>query len=214
MEEMSIVESHNRICEEIRRASTPEEIKAVYGNVKDFKETYGRVDTATVDSLSKRFETKLSAMLEDNDAVYQKLFEKVNAINNREYDFTADKDASAQVQNKALQMMAKLPSARTAANTTIITDTLSKAINSGVIGSRAVLELLKYPAYAEMVSVPLREQAIDGSKTEEQRAYEKVKAAELRQAQKALAEVFSQGYRLRLLNKSVARANRPSVFSR
>ena len=84
-----------------------------------------------------------------------------------------------------------------------ITKVLTDSINSGVIGSKAVLELLKYPAYADMVSAKIRERAFEGSKSSAEQAFDRLKESELKEAEQGLASVYMRGFHLRNIEKQV-----------
>lgn len=94
-----------------------------------------------------------------------------------------------------------------------ITKVLTDSINSGVIGSKAVLELLKYPAYADMVSAKIRERAFEGSKSSAEQAFDRLKEAELKEAEQGLASVYMQGFHLRNIEKQVNAFKKPSAWN-
>ena len=90
---------------------------------------------------------------------------------------------------------------------------LTDSINSGVIGSKAVLELLKYPAYADMVSAKIRERAFEGSKSSAELAFDRLKESELKEAEQGLASVYLQGFHLRNIEKQVNAFKKPSAWN-
>ena len=94
-----------------------------------------------------------------------------------------------------------------------ITKILNDSINSGVIGSKAVLELLKYPAYADMVSAKIRERAFEGSKSSAEQAFDRLKESELKEAEQGLASVYMQGFHLRNIEKQVNAFKKPSAWN-
>lgn len=94
-----------------------------------------------------------------------------------------------------------------------ITKVLTDSINSGVIGSKAVLELLKYPAYADMVSAKIRERAFEGSKSSAEQAFDRLKESELKEAEQGLASVYMQGFHLRNIEKQVNAFKKPSAWN-
>ena len=94
-----------------------------------------------------------------------------------------------------------------------ITKILNDSINSGVIGSKAVLELLKYPAYADMVSAKIRERAFEGSKSSAEQAFDRLKESELKEAEQGLASVYLQGFHLRNIEKQVNAFKKPSAWN-
>ena len=94
-----------------------------------------------------------------------------------------------------------------------ITKVLTDSINSGVVGSKAVLELLKYPAYADMVSAKIRERAFEGSKSSAEQAFDRLKESELKEAEQGLASVYMQGFHLRNIEKQVNAFKKPSAWN-
>ena len=120
-----------------------------------------------------------------------------NESGNRAYDYANEKDDTQAVQSKALQLMSQMPKVMNSNHANRITKVLTDSINSGVIGSKAVLELLKYPAYADMVSAKIRERAFEGSKSSAEQAFDRLKESELKEAEQGLASVYMQGFHLR-----------------
>ena len=118
-----------------------------------------------------------------------------------------------QVQSKALQLMSQMPKVMNSNHANRITKVLTDSINSGVIGSKAVLELLKYPAYADMVSAKIRERAFEGSKSSTEQAFDRLKESELKEAEQGLASVYMQGFHLRNIEKQVNAFKKPSAWN-
>lgn len=77
------------------------------------------------------------------------------------------------------------------------------AIKSGVVGCKAVLALIQYPAYADMVNERQKAKAVDGSKSDAQKAFEHAMGLTQREYAKQCAELYHEGARLRRLNKRV-----------
>ena len=94
-----------------------------------------------------------------------------------------------------------------------INRTLNDSINSGVIGSKAVLELLKYPAYAGSISATIRERAFNGSKSAAEHAFDRLKETERKNVEQALASMYLQGYRLRKSQKRLASFKKPTAWN-
>lgn len=140
-------------------------------------------------------------------------FSKEELIRNRAYDYANEKDDTQAVQSKALQLMSQMPKVMNSNHANRITKVLTDSINSGVIGSKAVLELLKYPAYADMVSAKIRERAFEGSKSSAEQAFDRLKESELKEAEQGLASVYMQGFHLRNVEKQVNAFKKPSAWN-
>lgn len=138
---------------------------------------------------------------------------RVEEIRNRGYDYANEKDDTQAVQSKALQLMSQMPKVMNSNHANRITKVLTDSINSGVIGSKAVLELLKYPAYADMVSAKIRERAFEGSKSSAEQAFDRLKESELKEAEQGLASVYMQGFHLRNIEKQVNAFKKPSAWN-
>ena len=114
---------------------------------------------------------------------------------------------------KHLKDMSQMPKVMNSNHANRITKVLTDSINSGVIGSKAVLELLKYPAYADMVSAKIRERAFEGSKSSAEQAFDRLKESELKEAEQGLASVYMQGFHLRNIEKQVNAFKKPSAWN-
>ena len=114
---------------------------------------------------------------------------------------------------KHLKDMSQMPKVMNSNHANRITKVLTDSINSGVIGSKAVLELLKYPAYADMVSAKIRERAFGGSKSSAEQAFDRLKESELKEAEQGLASVYMQGFHLRNIEKQVNAFKKPSAWN-
>lgn len=201
MNNLSVVEQYNRLYESIRKAKTDVDVRTIFGTVKEFANIYKDVDATSVKQICDKFLIKVRELVEENDTVYEHLNTKVESIRNRAYDYKGENDVTVAVQNKVLQLMAQLPKVKTSANSGMIANTIAESIRSGEVGSKAVLELLKYPAYADMVSVRQRDEALIGCKSEAERKFDKSKAYDLQKAEKALTDVYLQSYHLRNIEK-------------
>ena len=149
---LTIVENYNKLFEQIAKAKTVDDVRSLVASVKDFISVYKRVDKNMVNEVYGKLQSKLQDMVAENAFVYERMNSKVEEIRNRGYDYANEKDDSQAVQSKALQLMSQMPKVMNSNHANRITKILNDSINSGVIGSKAVLELLKYPAYADMVS--------------------------------------------------------------
>ena len=210
---MTIVESYNKLFEQIAKAKTIDDVRTLVASVKGFISMYKRVDKNMVNEIYDKFQTKLKDMVAENAFVYERMNGKVEEIRNRGYDFAQEKDDSQAVQTKALQIMSQMPKQMNNTNANRITKILNDSINSGVVGSKVVLELLKYPAYADMVSVKVRERAFEGSKSATEQAFDRLKEAELKDAEQALASVYLQGFHLRNIEKQVNAFKKPTTWN-
>lgn len=210
---LTIVENYNKMLEQIRKAKTIDDVRILVANVRDFISVYKRVDKNMVNEIYGKLQSKLQDMVAENAFVYDRMNNRVEEIRNRSYDYTNEKDDSQAVQNKLLQLMAQMPKTMNSNHANRITKVLNDSINTGVIGSKAVLELLKYPAYADMVSTKIRERAFEGSKSATEQAFERLRESEMREAEQALASVYMQGFHLRKMAKQVDAFKRPSNWN-
>lgn len=207
---LTIVENYNKLFEQIRQAKTSDDIRILIERIKDFTSVYKKADNAMVNKIYEQFQTQLKSLIEENSFVYERMLSKVNEARGCAYDFAGEADDSQAVQNRTWQLMAQLPKIRTTANANAITAIISHTVNSGVIGSKAVLELLKLPAFADMVSEKYRQKAFEGSKTPAQLSFERLKKDSLKEAEHALSSVYTQGFHLRNMEKQVNAFMQPS----
>ena len=195
--EPTIIERHNALFEQIEAAKTADDVRVLVEAVKGFIVSYKSVDKAMTKRIYEKLLNKVNDMVAENELVYQRINTRLEEATNRAYDFSGEKDDSQAVQSKMLQLMSQMPKVINSNNLNRINKTLNYSINSGVIGSKAVLELLKYPAYADSISVTIRERAFNGSKSAAERAFDNLKEIERKKVGQALASVCLQGYHLR-----------------
>lgn len=195
---LTIVENYNKLLEQFRKTKTIDDVRILVANVRDFISVYKRVDKNMVNEIYEKLQGKLHDMVAENAFVYDRMNNRVEEIRNRGYDYANEKDDTQAVQSKALQLMSQMPKVMNSNHANRITKILNDSINSGVIGSKAVLELLKYPAYADMVSAKIRERAFEGSKSS---------------AEQGLASVYLQGFHLRNIEKQVNAFKKPSAWN-
>lgn len=210
---LTIVENYNKLLEQFRKTKTIDDVRILVANVRDFISVYKRVDKNMVNEIYEKLQGKLHDMVAENAFVYERMNNRVEEIRNRIYDSANEKDDSQAVQNKLLQLMAQMPKTMNSNHANRITKVLNDSINTGVIGSKAVLELLKYPAYADMVSTKIRERAFEGSKSATEQAFERLRESEMREAEQALASVYMQGFHLRNIEKQVNAFKKPSAWN-
>ena len=215
---LTIVENYNKLLEQFRKAKTIDDVRILVASVRDFISVYKRVDKNMVNEIYGKLQSKLQDMVAENAFVYDRMNNRVEEIRNRAYDYANEKDDTQVVQNKALQLMSQMPKVMNSNHANRITKVLTDSINSGVIGSKAVLELLKYPAYADMVSAKIRERAFEGSKSSAEQAFDRLKEselkeAELKEAEQGLASVYMQGFHLRNIEKQVNAFKKPSAWN-
>lgn len=210
---ITIIESYNKLSGQIAKAKTVDDVRTLVASVKEFISMYKRVDKNMVNEVYDKFQNKLKDMVAENAFVYERMNNKVEEIRNRGYDFAKEKDDSQAVQAKALQIMSQMPKQMNNTNANRITKILNDSINSGVVGSKAVLELLKYPVYADMVSAKVRERAFEGSKSATEQAFDRLKESELKETEQALASVYMQGFHLRNIEKQVNAFKKPTTWN-
>ena len=205
---LTIVENYNKLLEQFRKTKTIDDVRILVASVRDFISVYKRVDKNMVNEIYEKLQGKLQDMVAENAFVYDRMNNRVEEIRNRGYDYANEKDDTQAVQSKALQLMSQMPKVMNSNHANRITKLLNDSINSGVIGSKAVLELLKYPAYADMVSAKIRERAFEGSKSSAEQAFDRLKEAE-----QGLASVYMQGFHLRNIEKQVNAFKKPSAWN-
>ena len=210
---LSIIENYNSLLNQIRTAKSVDDIRSATETAKDFISTYKRVDKSMTNEVYSQLKSKVSDMVSENEFVYQRTNARVEDVRNRGYDYAGEKDDTQAVQTKTLQLMSQMPKALSDTHANRITKVLNDSINSGVIGSKAVLELLKYPAYADVVSATIRERAFEGSKTPAQQSFDRLKESDLREAEQALASVYMQGFHLRNIEKNVTAFKKPTTWN-
>lgn len=199
---LNVVQRNNELFHRIEKA-TVEDISDLFYDVKDFYDECKGVDNISVKRIVDKYIQKFQQMLSDNATAYKKKWEKLEEAKNELYDFSGEEDDTAAVKTMLLQIMGQLPKANNKANAFTIATVINKALQSGVVGCKAVLALAQYPAYADMVSVRQKEKAVDGSKSKAQKAFEHAMGLTQTEYGKQCVELYHQGARLRRLNKRV-----------
>lgn len=202
MANLNVVQRHNELCKQIRNA-TVENISELFYDVRDYYTECKEIDSVSAKRIIDKYVEKFQQMLNANAVAYNKKNERLNEVKNERYDFSGEKDDKGAVQTMTLQLMGSLPKVSNKANAYVINTAIDNAIKSGVVGCKAVLALAQYPAYADMVNERQKAKAVDGSKSDAQKAFEH--AMEMTQAEygKQCVELYHQGARLRRLNKRV-----------
>lgn len=211
--EPTIIERHNTLFRQIEAAKTADDVRVLVEAVKGFIVSYKNVDKAMTKRIYEKLLNKVNDMVVENEFVYQRINTRLEEATNRAYDFSGEKDDSQAVQSKLLQLMSQMPRVINSNNLNRINRTLNDSINSGVIGSKAVLELLKYPAYAGSISATIRERAFNGSKSAGEHAFDRLKETERKNVEQALASVYLQGYRLRKSQKRLVSFKKPTAWN-
>lgn len=201
MANISLIQRYNDLNNSIRKAKTYKEMNGLDTDVREFYSECKDVDNEYATRILDMYVNKLHEMVSDNSAAYDTLHKKMDEIKSRGYDFDGEKDDTAAVQTKMLQLMGQLPKTKTKANAYVITNTINEVIASGVIGCKAVLSLVGYPAYADMVDERQRLHAVEGSKSAAQRAAENGNKLMLEMFGKECADVFNEGFKFRGLEK-------------
>ena len=211
--EPTIIERHNALFGQIEAAKTADDVRVLVEAVKSFIVSYKSVDKVMTKRIYEKLLNKVNDMVVENEFVYQRINTRLEEATNRAYDFSGEKDDSQAVQSKMLQLMSQMPKVINTNNLNRINKTLNDSINSGVIGSKAVLELLKFPAYADSISATIRERAFNGSKSAAEHAFDRLKETERKKVEQALAFVYLQGYRLRNSQKRLVSCKKPTVWN-
>lgn len=154
---LTIVENYNKLLEQFRKTKTIDDVRILVASVRDFISVYKRVDKNMVNEIYGKLQSKLQDMVAENAFVYDRMNNRVEEIRNRAYDYANEKDDTQVVQSKALQLMSQMPKVMNSNHANRITKVLTDSINSGVIGSKAVLELLKYATLLNYLEVNIIE---------------------------------------------------------
>lgn len=202
MANLNVVQRHNSLFNRIEKVSV-EDINDLFYDVKDFYAECKEVDSISVKRIVNKYIEKFQQLVEVNAVAYNKKNEKLNEAKNERYDFAGEKDDTVAVQAMTLQLMGSLPKANNMANAYAINTTIDNTIKSGVVGCKAVLALIQYPVYAEMVSERQKAKAVEGSKSDAQKAFEHAMGLMQREYAKQCVELYHEGARLRRLNKRV-----------
>lgn len=202
MANLNLVQRHNSLFNRIEKA-TVEDISDLFYDVKDFYAECKEIDSFSAKRIVDKYVEKFQQMLNDNAAAYDKKNEKLNEAKNERYDFSGEKDDTGAVQTMTLQLMGSMPKVSNKANAHIIDTAIDNAIKSGNVGCKAVLALIQYPAYADMVNERQKTKAVEGSKSSAQRAFESLMEKIQTEYGKQCVALYHQGARLRRLNKRV-----------
>lgn len=200
---ISLIQQYNDLFNGISRAKTVEDMRTLETTVKGFYNDYKGADMESALRIVNMYADKLHGIVADNSVAFDKLNEKLSNIKGREYDFAGEKDDTAAVQTRMLQLMGQLPRTKTAANASGIKNTINEVIGSGVVGSKAVLQLMGYPAYTDMVDDMQKRNAVEGSKSEAQKVAERYNDTEYQKVSGECAEVYNTGFILRGMAKNL-----------
>jgi hypothetical protein len=212
MKDNNIISRYNKLFFKINGAKTVDDIRNLYDEVKKFEITYKLVDKETVKKVNELFLNRMNDMVTENEIIHQGILDKIEEINKTEFDYSKDKDESQAVQAKVLELMSKLPKQKTLANTGTVAQTIGLAIKSGTAGSKAVLELLKYPAYADMIDERFRQQANIGIKSVKQIEFETKKELDLEKVNQSNARAMLQGFHLRTIQKKFVESKKANHY--
>lgn len=202
MASLNVVQRHNELCKQIRNA-TIESMSELFNDISDFYAECKEIDNVSAKRIVTMFSEKFRQMLDDNASAYDKKNKKLNEAKNERYDFSGEKDDTGAVQTMTLQLMGSLPKVSNKANAHAINTAIDNAIKSGVVGCKAVLALIQYPVYADMVNERQKAKAVDGSKSDAQKAFERLMKKTQAEYGKQCVELYHQGARLHRLNKRV-----------
>lgn len=211
---VGFVEKYNQMCDTVRKAKTTADMRTLLPKVKQFVTAYKGIDEEATKRVFDMFSAKLHDMVSENDVVFKSLQKRMDEVKSRVYDpteYEKGKDYASATNTTLLQLMARLPKGKTSANSYAIANTINQNLNS-VAGCRAVLELMKYPAYADMVDERQKQRAFEGSKTKAQRAFESARDTELKEVGESQAQVYNDGFHLRTIAKQTEAFTQPTVF--
>ena len=212
MDNLGFIEQHNDLFQRISKACSVVDIRTLCVDVKRFMDMYEGIDVTSVMRIYKLYCGKLSSLCEENDFVYKRTNARTEQIRKRIYDYSHEADDTWAVQDKVRQIMAKLPKTKTASNVSTIDALIAQSIKSGSVGCKAVIELLKYPAYVDMIGERERRDAYNGSKSSAEQAFDKLQERELNEVEQELSKIFMQGYQLRVIEKKVLGLRKKSAW--
>lgn len=209
---MGIIERYNELFTRINRALTNEDMTELNTDIKAFIFDYESIDKDMTDKIFSMYVDKLNTLVAENSNDYDVLNSKLQEIKNRQYDYNGETNDLQAVQTRTLQLMAELPKTITSANTSMIKNKINATIASNAVGSKAVLELLKYPAYTDMVDETMKIHALENSKSDKQKAVDDKQEVDLKKATETLTSVYTQGFHLRKLREMVTGKNQMYKF--
>lgn len=209
----SLVEQYNNLFADIKRAKTREDISNLYQGVISFVDNYRDLDPDSTNRIYDQFSDRLNEILETNDELYQGYRQQLDEVRNTQYSFEGEKDDRQAVDSKVLQLLAQMPKHVTQANESLLRNNLIKEINSGIIGSKAVLQLLNYPAYSDLLTPDLKKRALNNSKTEKQLKFEAKKEEAEKELNDVMAKAYMRGFHLRNVAKRINRNNKISNWN-
>jgi hypothetical protein len=212
MKDNNIISRYNKLFFKINGAKTVDDIRNIYDEVKKFEITYKLVDKETVKKVNELFLNRMNDMVTENEIIHQGILDKIEELNKTEFDYSKEKDDSQAVQAKTLELMSRLPKYKNLANSGVISQTIGSTIKSGTSGAKAVLELLKYPAYVDMVDERFRQQAFIASKSIKQIQFETKRELDLEKMNQANAQAILQGFHLRTIQKKFIASKQENYF--
>lgn len=189
----SIVKIHNDIFYKIGSIKTYSEALAVSREIRNFKKEYGNIVPEDYKRLSEKFMSRIEALKEQSNKEYNNKHEQFISEKNKIYDYANEPDVTFQVNLMVSQLIGALPKKKYAGSETNITQTLKNYINSR-IGCLAILELSKNPIYADMIPHNYLSIAANGSKSEQQKAFEEQHIKALETIGKQEGEAFMKRF--------------------
>ena len=162
-------------------------------------------DEYRIKEMRNRFNRKIAELIEENQQGYQKSCQDLQTLKSVEYDYSKEPkqyDAYS-VQLRTKQLISQLPSNPAKINREINIGIISDTIDSGVIGSRAVAELMELPKYSELVSESMRKRAYEGSNSDSQKTFEHEQDLKIQGATKAQAKYINELQNLGLVQKGI-----------
>lgn len=212
MKDNNIISRYNKLFFKINGAKTVDDVRNIYDEVRKFEITYKLVDKETVKKVNELFLNRMNDMITENKIIHQGILDKIEELNKTEFDYSKEKDDSQAVQAKTLELMSKLPKQKNKANSGVVSQTIGSTIKSGTSGAKAILELLKYPAYVDMIDERFRQQALTASKSVKQIQFETKKELDLEKMNQANAQAILQGFHLRTIQKKFVESKKSNYY--
>jgi hypothetical protein len=200
---MSIIQDYNELFTDISKIDSVEAVREVSKKLKKFKSKHQEESPEDYRRLQEMFAEKVQGLLK----LIENTFDEKNAILKKEkekaYNSSREPDMTNEINTAVLRLMARLPKKKTTGTGTQIMNILMSSLNSRA-GCLAVLELLKYPVYSEMIPQRIIEQAAEGSKSEDQKIFEQKQQQKISEIEQERNLAYLQGFHLRnMINKGI-----------
>lgn len=207
-----MINAYNDIFTANGKIETQEDLDSFEELVNDFLDEFPDADTGLIDKVQKMLDDHLANFIENQAVDFENKSKKLKKEQSQGYDFAGEDDDTAAVNTALLQLMAQLPKQISQANESTTRNLLLKQIESGIVGAKVVLQLLNYPAYADVITEQVKTKALEASKSDKQKKFEKNKSDSTEKSRKETAESYNAGFRARTKQKRLDQKNKKSAF--